>query len=209
LVGPPPSVATLPDPVLVSLQRARYASLAQHQSPVPAATSTSCVLSRGGDGSKGTVVFWQRRPKALGEDGPDRGVHAPMPRDCVDRLHEAVSKAQVRSMEAFRCAQSLLWTFISCLQLGAVACRARASSTMSPAVCTFSPVHLFPFFWLPLGALGVAPQGAREWQYTHHAHCSVRSMKKGRGDGCRRVTAGLACLVAQDPTPVLCCPFAT
>ena len=120
----------------------------------------------------------------------DRGVHAPMPRDCVDRLHEAVSKAQVRSMEAFRCAQSLLWTFISCLQLGAVA--ARASSTMSPAVCTFSPVHLFPFFWLPLGALGVAPQGAREWQYTHHAHGNVWSMKKGRGDRCRRVTAGLA-----------------
>jgi len=62
-------------------------------------------VDRGGDGSKGTVVFWQR-PKVLGEDGPDWWVHAPMPRDFVDRLQEAVTKAQVRTMEAFRCVQS-------------------------------------------------------------------------------------------------------
>jgi hypothetical protein len=45
LLGPPPSAAALPGPVLLSLQRAQYyASLAQHQSPVLAAISTSCVL---------------------------------------------------------------------------------------------------------------------------------------------------------------------
>jgi hypothetical protein len=109
----------MPDPVLVTLQRARYAPLAHHQSPspVPAATSTSCVLSRGGDGSKGTIVFWQR-PKVLGEPrarmGPMGGCTPPCPGTSWTG-YEAVSKAQVRSMEAFtgRCVQSLFWTFIS------------------------------------------------------------------------------------------------
>jgi hypothetical protein len=47
-----------------------------------------------------------------------------------------------------------------------------------------SPGQRVSFFWLALGALGVAPQGAHEWQITHHAQYSVRSMRKGRGDGC-------------------------
>jgi hypothetical protein len=63
-------------------------------------------MGRGGDSSKGTIVFWQR-PKVLSEDGPDGWVHASMPRDFVDRLHEAVSKAQVSSMEAFSCVHSV------------------------------------------------------------------------------------------------------
>ncbi len=73
----------------------------------------------------------------------------------------------------------------------------------------FFPVLSFSFFWLPLqvGALGVAPQGAREWQYTHHAHYSVRSVKKGRGDGCRRVTAGCCTVGPLESNTVLCWPF--
>jgi hypothetical protein len=49
--------------------------------------------------------------------------------------------------------------FDSCLQLGAVACRARASSTMSPAVCTlFFPFKAFPSFGSPLALLGLHPK---------------------------------------------------
>jgi hypothetical protein len=213
--------------------------------------------------------MWQR-PKVLSEDGPDGWVHAPMPRDCVDRLHEAVSKAQVRNMEALRCVQSAAehssgdsphldprtgahhlpivvqrnphhlhcmrvrtWMpgLVHTTSLGPVVLAA-AIVDISTLVCNselwhavhahrapphrpcapFFPVHLFPFFWLPLGALGVAPQGAREWQNAHHAHYSVRSMKKGRGDGCGRVTAGCCTvgpLSGSESNTVLCCPCDT